>query len=96
MKKSETQFVNFKCSSGKPGDALVCLEDGKTLGHIQSFHYQIRAGEAARAEITTILTPAELKVLQKDTTLKFVFDRDYFWQNLSKLFLIWFYKVIRK
>lgn len=88
-------FVTFKCKTGKPGDAVVKVGD-KNLGAVQSFQYKIKIGEPAKAIINTILTPAELKVLEKDTEIKFIFDRNYFWANVWELFLVWYYNIKNK
>lgn len=85
------KFVTIR-SDGTPGNTLIEI-DQYSLGKVQSAKWEIKIRDVAKVEFSTILNPIELKVLQENTTMKFVFDRDYFLSNLKTLFLVWFYKI---
>lgn len=53
-------------SHGTPEMTKAKLSDGRSLGLIQKIEWEIGLGDFSRAKITTILTPAELKVMLKD------------------------------
>ncbi len=56
-------------SHGTPEMTSIDLSDGRSLGLIQSATWSVSLTDYARATIETILPPADLKVLLRDTTI---------------------------
>ncbi len=82
--------ISIKSTGIRSGDTIIKLDSKNSLGLIQKVKWENEVGDIPKAELFTFLTPVELEVLQKNTELKFVFDRNYFWANIIYYFKVWF------
>lgn len=64
-------------SQGTPEMSKIVLSDGRNLGLVQKIEWEIGLGDFSHAKITTLLTPAELKVMLRDTEFRVRPDERY-------------------
>ena len=56
-------------SDGTPVNTLIKMTNGQSLGLVQSISWNVSLGDVASCTITSVATPAEVKVLARNTTM---------------------------
>jgi len=73
--------LNFKIRKPESGiprssDISVLLDNGDSLGMVQSIHIDCIAGDSPFCTITTILSEANIELLQKNTDLRVISEEN--------------------
>lgn len=69
-------YLTVKSDGNRPQDTEVRLSDGTALGYVQRIQWDMSVNGLGSCVITTLLTPAQLKVLASDLTIKYQLIED--------------------